>query len=184
MTVIAIMGIVLASVAPAIVQRQRASNLTQAGNRLADMITSARQTSLSRNMITAVIFVTSTSDATLNGRVLGFLEMGTDRVWKQSGGWVYLPEAVEIQDMNGAAPHNALPMPSGAPAPQLARVKGDANPAYSALVFYPDGRMRGDSSLARQVRVHFQSDAQNASPANYYDVVLNSDTATMRIQRP
>lgn len=184
LTVLAIMGLLMASITPALQSSQRASFLTQAGNRLADLITTAKQTSLSRNVMTAVILVTSTSDATWNGRVLGLLEMGSDHTWKQAGAWIYLPETVQAQDVNGASPYNALPVPADAGPARILPLKGDANPVFTALVFYPDGRMRGGTAPARKISVRFHNDALNPAPANYYDLVFNAETSTLRIRRP
>lgn len=181
---LALMSLLMASIAPALVSSQRGSSLSHAGNRFADLITTARQTSLSRNVMTAVVLVTDTTDATLNGRVLGLLEMDGDHVWRQAGGWIQLPEAVSARDVNGAAPHNTLPAAADSVPPVLASLKGDPSPGYSALVFYPDGRMRGNAANLRRISVRLSGESQSAVPKNYYDIVINAETAALRIQRP
>ena len=45
--------------------------------------------------------------------------------------------------------------------------------------------MRGGGTVtARKISVRFQNDEENSTPSNYYDLVFNAETSTLRIQRP
>lgn len=151
---------------------------------MADLMMLAKQSAVSRNMITAVVLVTSTTDKLLENRTLGMLEMGADYEWRQVGGWTFLPETVQVVDSTVAPSANQLPVPAGAPQPRLQKLREDANPKYTAFVFYPDGRMRAALPSPRRASVRFKSDAAEASPKNFYDIVFNAETSGLRVERP
>lgn len=184
LVVIAIVAVLATVTGPSLLTSQKASSLTTGGNRLADLLMLAKQSALSRNMITAVVLVTSTKDKLLENRTLGMLEMGGDYEWRQVGGWTFLPEAVQVVDSGALPPANALPVPADAPEPRFQKLRGDANPKYTAFVFYPDGRMRAGLPSPRRASVRFQSDVNEASPHNFYDIVFNAETSGLRIERP
>lgn len=178
LVVIAMIAILTATTGPALLSSQRSSKLTDAGNRLADMAALARQSALSRNVVTALVLVSGSGDASLDGRAATLLEMDVDRTWKQAGGWVVLADGVKATD---AAAGGALPAGAGLPA---LKVRGKAVDLSQcrAFVFYPDGRMDGDPQQPRRLSVKL--DAAGSSAINSYDLVFNIDTSTVRVVRP
>lgn len=187
LTVVAILVTLLALGVPTMSGGFRSTALMHGGNSLAGLSDLARQTALSRNVMTAVIMVTEGPNENLNARTLGLFELGADRVWKQTSQWVYLPESVFFQDDPAtAANHAELPT---APSEMQVTLNGQpftlSRGKYRALVFFPDGRMLGDSLHSRTVSVRNRGTAGDGSrPANYYDLVFNADNSAYRIVRP
>jgi hypothetical protein len=171
-------AILTAATGPALLSSQKSSRLTESGNRLADMASLARQSALSRNVITALVLVSGSGDASVDGRAAALLEMAPDRTWKQASGWVFLADGVKATD---ATTGGTLPAGAGLPALKVRGKPVDVSQCRS-FVFYPDGRMDGDPQQPRRLSVKF--DAEGSAAINSYDLVFNIDTSTVRIVRP
>lgn len=164
LTVVTIMAIIATLSAPALVSQVRASQLTQAGNGVADTSAWARQTACSRNAIIALA---------VSHRIILPLELDLrSDSWKPIGAPVKLPEAVELEvtasGSKTATKYGSLPSSAGDVSLE----------DCSTLVFLPDGRLDSPDAT-RKVRVLLTGNSQN-----YYDIIFNSETSAFRILRP
>lgn len=180
LSVIAVISVLTAVVTPSLLSSFRSSALTQAGNQIADLAILARQNALSRNAITAIVVVTSANDQALQDRSVAMLEMKADRVWRQVGAWIFLPEQTRVVMNNPSA------LPAGVSAPVLNPLRGTTLNAsdYEAVIFYPDGRMESSATDTKRIRIAHPEDINKPSPSNYYDVLFNPENSSCRIIRP
>lgn len=175
LAVMAIMALLMGVATPAFQSSSRASHLTQAGNRLADMASLARQTASSKNVITAIVLVSKPSP--LEKQAVTLLEYdAANAQWKIASPWIRLPESVEATNA----------MPTANPAASMAAVSLllDGRPVvnYSDIVFFPDGRILypGDSP---SLSVKLVQGSETTS-ANSYDIVFNKENSAYRVVRP
>ena len=109
----ALAGLTVGSLSPV-----KANALTAGGNQIADLLTSARQNSLSRHAFTAVV-VKSTGDARYSAFCLFELtrnDDGTFSGWKMAAPWRFLPDGIRFDPRTVAGPANFLNM---TPAPAI-----------------------------------------------------------------
>lgn len=191
MTVVGVVSILFAVATPALLSSRKASELTSAGNTMADLATLCRQTALSKNAITALILVSKTNPTTR--QMATMLEYDPQiQAWKYRSGWIRLSESVEAKD-------SALDNDGGTDVDKLSKealqriaelkLKNSGTEIqekdYTVFIFYPDGRMEGDPTKTRKIRVATGETAANGpDPINYYDLVFNADTSAFRIVRP
>jgi prepilin-type N-terminal cleavage/methylation domain-containing protein len=175
LTVIAVLGAMAVIGMPALMSSTSGSKITHAGNTLADLASLARQKSASGNAMVAMVLVNAQLESE-KGQAVGIFEFGPERTWKQAGNWLRLPDGISV-DMQSS--------------PESIRKLVDANIAlagrplgetdYSALVFYSDGRMCGNGSMAPSIRAR---STVSVSSGNYYDLVFNAENSAFRISRP
>ena len=174
LSVVAILALLMSVATPALLSSSRASHLTQAGNRLVDMITLARQNAASKITITAVILAAKTSPTSRQGVTL--LEYdAANQQWKHASGWIRLHEAVEAtNDIPNANPASSMASVS-------LKLDGQTLSDYSDIVFFPDGRIfyPGDNPSLKVKLVQ-----EGGSSANSYDIVFNKENSAFRVQRP
>lgn len=181
---IAVLAVLMSASLPALMGSRRSSELTQAGNLVADAVSLARQTALSKNTFITLVITKATPPAR---QAIGVLEYdAVNEQWRQLGGWIRLPVSASVVDMN-AAQGNAKAR--GIASLDHLRFEGRDLPdtAYSTLVFYPDGRMENGNAQARQLSARYSTDNASSSSQslqNYYDVVVNASTSAFRISRP
>ena len=185
--VVGIMAILTASVGPGLLRVMGGANLTQAGNRVTDLVALAHQDALNHNAMTAVVLLTNCSwDATLSGRALVPLRL-QDGVWTQTGSWAVLPSSTRAYGDTAAT--TGLPSATGSfPALSLTGHAVDLS-TCSAFVFNPDGTVYGDASSSRTAYVQYAADpapsgSGNSTLKNYYDLVLSADSGGIHVLRP
>ncbi len=196
--VVAIMAMLGGLATPALMKSYRSSSLTQAGNRLTDVAMLARQNALSRNTMTAVVMVTSTSAqlAGISHDALTVIELSPSQGgWNQITGWTFLPSQAKAYANLAALSPADLPLPVGGTLPVLRLPSNAGAPVtlaetdYVCYVFNPDGTMYNVSSPLPQAYVQYASDqapsggVQAANLHNYYDLVF-SDAGGINIVRP
>lgn len=198
LTVIAIMAILAGAAAPALMKSYRASSLTQAGNQVANLASLARNNALSRNAMTALVIVTSTS-ANLSqaaNKALTVIELAPGQTnWTQITKWVFLPIQVKAYANPAALDPANLPLPTGGAMPPLSVADNSGSLValqssdYVCYVFNPDGTMYNVSSPLPQAFVQYATDqapsngTQSTSLLNYYDLVF-SEAGGIHIIRP
>jgi len=172
--VVAMIGILAVVSVPAALSGIRGMRLTTAGNQLADLSALARQTALSKNVITAVVFAPTPTDG--SGPSAGVIEFGPDRQWRLATQWLQLPDSVEITN----SAEQDIPAPTGAP---TLTYRGKTFSPTGGLVFYPTGKMPpvGTSTDAPKLTV-FQK-GQSTATANKYEIAFSLDTSSHRITR-
>jgi prepilin-type N-terminal cleavage/methylation domain-containing protein len=192
----ALAGLTVGSLSPV-----KANALTAGGNQIADLLTLARQNSLSRHAFTAVIIKT-TGEARYSAYCL--LELtrnddGTFSAWKMTAPWRLLPDGIRFDPRSLAGPANFLDMTS-LPSTPLAlpasiQFRGSAlslsaDTAYQ--IFASDGRLtKGAPVRLRLVEAGqdtgsgliYTGQQSAGQPLNYYDIVLIGETGQAKVER-
>lgn len=196
LVVISIMVLIGAGT-PSLLSSYRSSNLTTAGNQVVDIAKLARNNSLSRSAMTAVIMVSSTSPnlSNVSNKAMTIIELSPNQTsWRQVVSWLYLSSQVNVYANLAALQPSALPVPTGGSLPTL-RVNGSkglvtlTSADYVCYVFNPDGTSYNPSASLPKVYVQYATDAapsngtQAGNLKNYYDVVL-SDAGGVHVIRP
>lgn len=179
LTVTCILAILASLAVPALISSWRSSALTAAGNTLADVAALARQNALNRGTVVALVISDRITTSTSQGVTLLEFDPLTSR-WKQSHQWIRLPDVIQVIDQS----------PDKISASEISPVNlqfnGTTLQNYTALVFYPDGRME-NSSITRTLSLRFinaDSGSQSESLINYYDICFNSASSAFQIRRP
>jgi hypothetical protein len=192
----ALAGLTVGSLSPV-----KANALTSGGNRITDLLASARQNSISRHAFTAVV-IKSAGDARYSAYCLFELTRNDDgafAAWKTLAPWRSLPEGVRFDPAPVKAPAlNFLDMSKPLPLPLAIAVqfRGKAVDLASDVayqIFAPDGTLtRGEP-----VRLRLVEAAENLAgpgiiytgrkvadkPANYYDIVILRETGQAKVER-
>lgn len=195
--VLAIIAIVIGLTAPLASQLGKSKSLTNAGNRLADLLAAARQNSMTKNCLT-VLLVPAGSDQwnscilyQLRPRSDGSAPASTD--WEPASKWENLPAGVTISETTFVAETESASLP--APLPSI-RYGDVPIGQYRFVAFMPRGVLYpktvpqgGNPSLSVVAgtrsggRVILQSAAQNGTAANIYKIIVLSSTGITKIER-
>jgi prepilin-type N-terminal cleavage/methylation domain-containing protein len=184
---VSVLLVLMSATMPAFLNSRKASELTQAGNQLADAANLARETALTRNTITALVVVARPTTSTARQALLVVSYDAADEQWKPIGSWMRLPIAAYVADMGGTQAAQGT-VKANTIAPLALKLDGRtlSNTEYSAILFYPDGRMENGTDQTRLLSTRFATDSAG-SPSealqNYYDVVVNASTSTLRVVR-
>lgn len=189
--VMVMMSCLMGLVAPAVVNIGKSSTLNGDGAVLSGMISCARQNSLSKNTMTALVVATDPSSDVAR-RIFSILEFtppvnGTQELepadWKQISKWESLGVGIDISRGLGTPIANTTPV--GFPSLSY---KGATLEPLLAIVFMPDGSTyysdgptiikleegyckRGDGSVV-------------TTSSNYYQLTVLNATGRTRIDRP
>ncbi len=177
LTTLAIISVMAVLSLPSIVSFSEANKLSAGGNELADLATLAHDYALSHNMVTALVGVT-TSNAVPTAQYRAFVVMARDSSgnWSPVSKWTWLPDAVTMDSSSA----NTFLTFSGSNQQNFSLNLNGASvgSGYAYQLFFPDGRMDTSASslLLRVVTTH--------NPANWYDLVFNPMTGTVKVNRP
>jgi prepilin-type N-terminal cleavage/methylation domain-containing protein len=193
----ALFGLTVGSLSPV-----KANALTAGGNQIADLLTLARQNSLSRHAFTAVL-VKSIGDARYSAFCLFELtrnDDGTFSNWKVAAPWKLLPEGIRFDpgapvalpavNFVGSNPGLPVALPGTTPfRGQTVNLAADV--VYQ--VFAPDGTL----TKGAPVRLRLVEGADNpgggiiytgtqtaGQPVNHYDIVVLAETGHVKVERP
>ena len=205
LAVMAILIMFMALVVPAVSGIFSGRSLDDAGNRLADIANLARESSLARNALTALIVVT---DPAIENRYRAVTLMQISPTddgsapsssnWTQISNWETLRPGVAI-DPNALSCNDSSDPPSspGTPTPPFPALTyaGTRLGAYKYIVFLPGGGLLSGSSArlrvtegifpAKSASFLYTHPARNGTgAANYYDIILLAATGKSRIDRP
>lgn len=186
LVVITVMSILVALGTPSLLTSRRANALTSAGNRFVDTLALARQAAASRNTVTCLILVDGDSSVERR-QVVGVLEFDqASSQWKPLVSWVRMPEATRIVDLGTSDDLVTSENTAIALAPLNFEVRGKIPEAgsYSTVLFYPEGSIATGNAFSRRFSARAIEDEANATPANFYDVVINTDTSAYHVVRP
>jgi prepilin-type N-terminal cleavage/methylation domain-containing protein len=193
----ALAGLTVGSLSPV-----KANALTAGGNQIADLLTSARQNSLSRHAFTAVVI-----KATGNARYSAFClyeltrnDDGTFLAWTMVAPWRFLPEGIRFDPRTLAGPAvNFVDMstppsvPSALPATVPFRgsnVTLSSDAAYQ--VFAPDGTLTKQAPVRLRLvegaedsgsGIIYTGKQSGGQPLNYYDIVVVRETGQAKVER-
>jgi len=203
LTVIAIMGLMVGLAAPALRSITSSGELSGGGYKADNIFAGARQNSISKGVLTAVVVLTSPDAAgeadPTAWRTLVAFELApkadgsppatTD--WKQVSKWEKLPQGIIID--NDATNSKFLLAPSTTITPALPSLvykgKTYGTNDYTYQVFLPSGRLRSppspcNLSLAEGFYTGTTPRFTTASKANYFNFIFNDATGETKISRP
>lgn len=188
LVVMALMTLLAGMIAPAM-NLAKSRNLNIAGNHVADLVQQARQNSMAKNVMTALVFVNNSANPDWNGRLVVLLEL-SGNTWKPVTRWMQLPAGVTV-DFSESASFFAS-TPNIAPSPTLPPYERNtiAIAQCGYQIFAPGGRLlttgitNPTSPLLRLVEG--SNDGQQVvkqNSGNYYDIVINRFTGIPKIDR-
>lgn len=198
LVVVGIMSILVAVSVTNIQGLSKGGNITMAGNMLADLGSQARQHAIATGRRTALVVVKSSTKDTNDPIkpkialrtfcVMDYDPTDTDKPWKMVTRWMSLPVGVTIANTSESASflNNTPAVSDFTRINQTAKYLGEAYTltALGCQVFLPDGSMEPTSISSvdpRKLRVaSVQADQAN----NYYDIIFNAYTGTVKVVRP
>ncbi|HSI84579.1 MAG TPA: prepilin-type N-terminal cleavage/methylation domain-containing protein [Candidatus Methylacidiphilales bacterium] len=189
LSVIAIIS-VLATVGNSLLSggNRAAAKLTSAGNLIVDIANRARQNSMSKGVMTAVVMAKSLQATDSNYRSLALMEKASgDTEWKPLTPWIFLPAGITVDPVKSANFIHQRPLFT--PVPDNLPRLGSGSPSATDCayqVYLPDGRLsvNGISPVPDSPSLHLVEKVRGTGSANYYRVVLNLLTGMPRIERP
>ena len=180
----------------------RAMALTNAGNKVTQIIETARQQALTRNAMTAVVLLKGMGTP-VDGRAFTVIEYTHAGSWRQVREWDSLPEGIAV-DLNAGGLDGSFftngpqPFPfagdagDGAPVAYGSHLSLPAN-AFAARIFLPGGGLL-NPDVAAQFRlvegtvvnggIQYTQLASTGGPANYYRIILLGATGKTKVERP
>jgi prepilin-type N-terminal cleavage/methylation domain-containing protein len=209
LVVIAVLTVILALLAPAVSNIGRARTLTISGNKVAQMATLARQTAMSKNVLTALVVLT---DHNSEGRyrALTVIEhqlstaTGADGTraasWHQVTNWETLATGCVVDvDINNCSFLEDSPDLPNFDNAQLRYLNtnvrkeeiacrmflpsgGLSNPDKPAQIRLVEGFIEGEEGAAK-VRYTRPANGGQVS-ANYYDISIIGTTGAVKVSRP
>jgi prepilin-type N-terminal cleavage/methylation domain-containing protein len=201
LTVIGILAIVMALVAPAVTGFGRSTTLVTGGNMVTNMITLARQRAISGNTMTALVLLTDQgSDA--DYRAWTIVEYTVGGRWAQVGKWEILPTGItvdctDIVTTSSFLSHSPRPFPflTGSANPPVAYQQAPIRDpeGYAARLFLPNGGLQNPEHPARirlvegfsQVgQTKYSRPSKDGKPVNFYDVAIVGATGIAKVDRP
>jgi prepilin-type N-terminal cleavage/methylation domain-containing protein len=205
LTVMAIIGLMVGLATPAIRGLTGGGGLSGAGYKTDGIFGGARQNSISRGALTAVVILTSPDMAgepnPTAWRTLTVLELvprsdgtaPTTADWKQISRWEKLPQGVIIDADPNQSSFLTPPDPATAITPALPSLnyggKTYTTADYAAQVFLPSGRLRSPPSPCNLTLVEGYYTGStptftSASKANQFQLILNDATGEAKLSRP
>jgi prepilin-type N-terminal cleavage/methylation domain-containing protein len=188
LVVIALLALLSVLALPSLSSMNRSSELSQAGNNLADLSALAHQEALSRNIIAALMLFSTTDAQNHPVFMAAIAECAADGTWKQATKWISFSPVLKYSDTlidstGNTAPANAMGLPGGADLQMSVNSTIIKASNCETFIFYPDGRMDGAAGSARRLQVSYASDT-TSTPVNYFQVLLDADNSALHIVRP
>lgn len=204
LVVIAIISIMTLVSLPALQSAMRSRNLVLGGNLVADLATQARQNSIGKGVMTALIMVNNASNSDWDNRLFVLMQFDSDSsTWVPVSKWEILPTGVLVDPDTSnfsAAAFFVNPQQSPVLSPSIGTLKYqgvDLPPSsYVYQVFLPDSRLSvhgvatPDSPSLRLVEGTMKGGAvvytrsSGNKPVNYYGITLNVLTGIPKVERP
>jgi hypothetical protein len=175
--VVAIMITLLAFLAPALGNLGRAHALTTEGNRLDLLIGLARQNSLSKNALTALVMNTEpASPGNLRSFSLWELRRGTgSNVWAQLTRWETFRDGIAVYQPDYTGWENPDAVNATFPAMSAGGVE---IASYQYRIFQPTGNLWGENPL----QIRLVEGASNAA-SNIFDITILPGSGKTKISR-
>ena len=194
----ALAGLTVGSLSPV-----KANALTAGGNQIADLLTAARQNSLSRHCFTAVI-IKASGDARYSAFCLFELNRNDDgsfSAWKVAAPWRLLPEGIRFDPnlvvtsptLNFANTGNNPGLPAALPSINFLGQTVNLSSDAAFQIFAPDGTLTKGVPLRLRLlegaedaasSIMYTGQQSGGEPLNYYDIVLLRETGQPKVERP
>jgi len=203
LTVLAITAIMASLIVPAITSLGKSNALNVSADQVVNLANLGRETSMSKNAMTALIVVT---DPSIDGadRVFGLMELdprsdgsqpqSTD--WKQISKWESISSGI-ISDPNALSFNKSTDVAgtAGVPTPSFPPIvyNGRTVSSYSYVIFLPGGNLlSGTSPQVQLVEGNVASGsvtytrplAGGTGPANYCSLTIITSTGRVKVDRP
>ena len=185
LTVIAIVAM-MATFGSMALSNNQSTKVNVGGNLVVDMANRARQNSMAKGVMTALVMARDTASTDSNYRAFILLERASEESeWKPVTPWTYLPEGIAADPDHStsfvAQTPNLVPPPNGAP-----NLNGIAptSAQCSYQVYLPDGRLSVKGiATATDPMLHLIEKVKGSESPNYYKVTLNLLTGTPNVER-
>lgn len=192
LVVMAVITLLAGLVAPSL-SANRGKSLTTSGNLVADLVQQARENSVAKNVMTALVVVGNSPNPSANGRAVILLELsGSPAKWSPISRWTTLPDGVLIDPDSSRSVGFFGNSPTVSPAVTLPSYGGAAmDPNNCAVqIFAPGGRLlttgmaNPTSPLLHLVLGTMDNQTvRSQNTANYYDIVINRFTGIPKVDR-
>lgn len=180
LTVVGIVSVLLSLLVPAVGHLQKSGALTTAGNLLVDSVLLARDTAAARNTFSCLV-VTAPGISPQRVAVLEYRPETSE--WRQVAPWASVPDTMRVEDVSAAAVRDAARTSATQLAPLDLRVAGEAVDAdVSVILFRPEAG--GGFLGGHRLSARYAERGSEASPTNFYDVVINPESKALRVLRP
>ncbi|XHR27699.1 MAG: Tfp pilus assembly protein FimT/FimU [Chthoniobacteraceae bacterium] len=196
LVVLAIMASLLGVLAPSIGSIGKASGLNNAGNLLLELANNARQNSLAKNAMTALVCVTDSS-ANSHPQLFTMLELSCPKdsstaqalsEWKQISKWQPLVSGIVVSKWSTQLPNVSPSLPTLRYGEETL-----SQGQVSAVIFLPDGSTLNDSPTTIQLAEGYIPKGSsspsitgprlNGEPANYYAFTILKATGRIKVVR-
>jgi len=198
LTVIGIMALLAGFAIPAIHSIGGAGDLTGAGYKIQGLFSGARQNSISKNVLTAVIALKSASDEsayrTLVAYELASKPDGTPLAssdWVQVSKWEQLPTGIVIETNSDTSNFLAASPPMDPPLPNISYKGKSYSPGsgYSYQIFMPSGRLKSPPTPCNlNLKAGYYEGGSlkytGNGQSNYFNLFLVDATGETKVTRP
>jgi len=184
LTVVAMIGLLSALIAPAVSSIGKATSLVTAGNKLAALVDQARQNSMAKNVMTALL-MTDQGAGNWAAVLMEYSAEGASPQWKTITKWENLPTGVLVNTNDSSFITNSgVALHFVAPA---LNYRGNPVSSYASRIFLPNGGLSTPTDPA-QIKL-VEGIVQGGSttytrPANFYTIAIVGATGRTKIVRP
>jgi len=194
LVVVAVMALLTALSLPAMRGLSGSRNLESSGNIVVDLSNQARQNSMTKGVLTAVVLINGSTNPEWNNRLFILLQLspGT-KTWIPASKWTMLPTGVVVDATQSSSFMQQMPTPPY-PLGTLSYAGKALSPStYVYQVFTSTGQilvngipdalppaLRLTQGVMNQSSLVYTAGSTN----NYYDVTLNLYTGTPTVDRP
>jgi prepilin-type N-terminal cleavage/methylation domain-containing protein len=159
--------------------------LVSGGNQVVDLVNEARQNSISKGTLTALIMVSSSGNSQLDNRAFilaNLVSSGTTLAWTPISKWEILPQGVVVSTSLSSFT-NPSTAPSNISSLFSLQCQGTSIASTAVLyeVFFPDGHLLPNSASTTPV-IYLVLGVQPGG--NYYEITLNPYTGIPKVDRP
>jgi len=156
-------------------------NLTSGGNLVVSLTQQARQNSITKQALTALVLAPVVADSEFNSRIFCLMELSSGATrWTQISAWQILPQGVIVDSYQSAVFFNS---PNLSPDLPSIPFRGTAVTSIVYQVFNPDGSLYVGNSGQPASSPILKLVLSKSNLPNYYEISLNILTGIPRIDR-
>ena len=192
LTVVAMIGLLSALIAPAVSSIGKATSLVTAGNNLVGLVDQARQNSMAKNVMTALIAIKGSSSNAVGFGLFEYVPEATG--WKQISKWETLKDGIVAYYNNPDYPFTDGTIPPPIANFSGIKYRGATTNAFQYLIFLPSRGLLQNTSAQLQLAEGFATTAGaitftrpssgGGKPANFYTVSVLAMSGRPKIDRP
>ncbi len=191
LVVMAIIVLLLGLVVPAVTSLLTSNNLTQAGQTVADQISTARQTASVKNRIVEIRFIKLNASAGSGYTGIQIWMANDAGAFTAANRMITLPDGITMTEQKELSPLLATP-DLAAPmifSGQMSRPGTNASLSYLAVRITPSGQVQPVPATANRAELYLtvlnaRYAGATTAPPNYVTLQLDPDTGVAEIFRP